>query len=247
MGSFRRDGRGRRGAAASVSSAASFPVQSGSLVARFDASQAGTVTAVANRVSSVTNLTGPTSSAVQATGANQPAYGLTTQNGLNTLDFSGARWLVATLPAGITDLTFQVVVKIGATTVGDHVIAGNASGSVIYDVNGGVIRMVDFTGGGGLPISFADLTVTATSAHVISYRRSGAAWDAWLNSTKSVNGASTTTNAVLASFPIGNDDAASAFETFEGEICELMLYNAALSDSDVLVNQAALKAKWGTP
>jgi hypothetical protein len=236
---------GRRSGAGAASASSSFPAQPGSIVARFDASQAGTVTSAANKASAITNLTGAATSAVQATGAVQPGYGLTTQNSLNTLNCSANAFMVSTIPGSITNFTIQAVIKTGATVAGAQGVFGTATAGVVLQVNTGILRGVDYAVG-PVAVPFSDLAVSANTAYVVTFRRNGTTLDAFLDGTKTVNGSAVSTNALITSWPFGNDDASSVVDPFPGFFGEIYIYNVALSDADVLVNRAGLKAKWGT-
>jgi hypothetical protein len=237
---------GRRSRSGAPSAGSTFPAQPGSILAHFDASQAGTVTSASNKASSITNLTGAATSAVQATGATQPGYGLTTQNALNTLNCSANAFMVSTIPGTVLDFTIQLVIKTGASVAGAQGVCGTAGGGVVLQVNTGILRGVDYAPGSPIAVPFSDLAVSANTAYVATYRRSGLQLDAFLDGTKSVNGAAISSNFLITGWPFGNDDNGGIVDPFPGFFGEIYIYNVALSDADVLVNRAGLKAKWGT-
>jgi hypothetical protein len=242
--SRRASTRGSRRSATS-GPAASFPALPGNLISHFDFSQAGTVTSAANKASAVSNLAGAGSGLSQGVGASQPGYGLTTQNGRNTLDCTGSTFMSGTIPSSVGNFTFQAVIKSGASVAAAYGIGGSDVAAVVYQINAGALRAVDYT---VTPtgMAFSDLTILANTWHVVTYRRTGSTFDAFLDGTKTTNPGTSTATALGTGWLLGTDDP-SNFDPFTGQFGETLLYNVALSDANILANRAALKALWGTP
>jgi hypothetical protein len=228
---------------------ASFP-DSANLTFHFDASVVGEVFAPGGLATSVTNEAGASSALTQASGGLKPAYGTSTQNSLKTLDFSAGKIMNVTLPgsgvASFTDFAFGVAFKTGATVAGLQALGGSATGGVVCRIDAGVLRVVDYTAG-PVALVFTDLTVTANTAHVAVFRRTGSTWEAWLDGVKSAVTGTLTANDIPVVFPIGNDDATTLFgEQWLGYIFEPFMWNHAPTSGNIVSACAGLKTKWAT-
>jgi hypothetical protein len=227
------------------------------LIFGFDASDSTAVWpgASANLMGSVEgirrNYQNGSASDMTSPSTHQPAYGVSTINSRNYLDFSNAvtSYAVCTLPSGITDLTLEAVIKTGVDVSGNYCMFGNAvtgTGPVAMSVVGGVLRLHDYGTGGN--ILFTDLAVSINTTYRVVFRRTGNNWDAWLNATKSTLGASGgVATALSTEFLFATDSSASVTEQFAGGIAEAYLWNVALTDAQITADYTPLKAKWALP
>lgn len=100
----------------------------------FDASNASSITSSSGLVSQWNDLSGNGLHLTQATSANQPTTGVTTQNGLNVINFSTKSMTTANSAASFPIVNFYAVVKSPANA-SNQVIAGvgdNAAGNSPY-------------------------------------------------------------------------------------------------------------------
>jgi hypothetical protein len=220
------------------------------LAYHFDPSNEASVTSGAGVATLIANLDGASSDETPPSGK-EPGYGSTTQNSLKTLDFSGGGSILrVTMPgSGVVataDFAVIFVVKMGALT-GLQALGGNGTGGIVCRIDSGAIKAVDYTAGSPTVTIFTDLTVTANTPHVLAFRRSGTAIEAWLDGVKS---SVTGTVSILeepVGYPVGNDDMATLFgEQFLGFMCEHARWDHATLESDILIAMTSLKAKWAT-
>jgi len=232
-----------------------------------DASDASTITESGGSVSQWDNK-GTLENFTQATSADQPTTGVTTQNGLNVIDFAGdylsgstaSEWKF--LHDGTTYF-FAGVMKVGNTaTPGTNAIFGNDNESTVqrgaqfqfrdtdsyeYEITRGVsqVRAVDLSDNGLMPANTALIASALLNpdAAVAADRI-----DAFVNNTQSTV-ENTLTDAPSTSNPSFNlEIGASGLQRFQlnGFIAELIIVsgaNATEENRQATVNY--LNSKWG--
>jgi hypothetical protein len=218
------------------------------LIYHFDYSISANVTAAAGKVSSVLNSNGSTSALTQTTAGLKPNYGTTTQNSLNTIDYSGGAVMHATMPGSgavaFSNFTRMNVFKMGVTA-GLQTLAGNSAAGYVLRVDNGVLRAVDYADG-STTVIFTDLTVLANTAHVAILRRTGTSIECWLDGVKSSVVGVCGTNAIAVTELTGNDVLGSLAEKFLGQECEDAMWSISESSGNITTASATMKSKWGT-
>lgn len=199
------------------------------------------------------NFQNGSASDLSSPSGHQPAYGAATVNGLNILDFSNAvtSYAIATLQQPFSDLTFEAIVKVGASVAGDSTIVANVSAADALNfalfISAGNLRIRDFTT--STNVVFSDIPLSINTTYRIVVRRTGNIWDAWRNNTKSTLGASAgAATAVFAKLLLGADSFLSVTEQFAGGYGEAYLWQKAITDAQIASDYTStLKAKWGLP
>jgi hypothetical protein len=183
------------------------------------------------------DLSGAGNHAVQATAGKRPLLKLNIQNGRPVLRFDATDdFLQATLVSTLTvPYTGFLVGKTTSVARGDAFYDGHAAVQNLFDSDGTHYRMVS---GGSITGPNMD-----TSFHTCTTLWNGA------SSVLRIDGAETTGNpgtpslskltlgirGDLASLPLG------------GDLGEVIFYTGALSAGDMVLVEAYLKARWGTP
>lgn len=182
----------------------------------------------------------------QGTASRQPSRN-GSQNSRTTVvnDGSNDAMQTASLVGG-SSFTWHVVCPPSSGTQ-DYLLLHEGSGQMAiiskYDPGSGV-KSYEFYGstGGRCTIGAG----SETGWHVITVRRNGTAIDTRIdgsasNSTTLGSNSNTSSAYTLgAADLVGTGSAATAFGT-------VLIYNSYLSDSDCGINEAGLKARWGTP
>ena len=207
---------------------------------------------------------GNSRNALQADGTKKPLLKLAIQNGRNVVRFDATNDLLslsATVLA-FSSCSYFVVWKpfIAATTTGGsgHLFGGNNYGVYTGGNFGGALadeRIVfpsdaisanPFYGEctEDVSVSYHLFTITFSRADLAEpfFRRNGAAKT--LLSSGTASGIDWETNGNLCLKDIGNKTGEVCKEK---EIAELLAYDSSLSNSDILLVETYLKAKWGTP
>ena len=226
----------------------------------YDASVSSSITSASNLVSQWNDLSGNGGHLTQATGALQPTTNTTTQNGLNVL-VSTADVMNATVSITSNAFTFFIVAnKTGAGTASNVYTRlmslrittnndfNNTDGAtLIYSPDAGIFGTANKVGtyrNSASPTSIAGI-YNQSNIHV--FRLDGANVKQWFNATTATG---TTSATPMNSNQLGMFGAAATGGVdgfLNGNIAEVLLYNAVLSDTDVATNNAYLKTKWGTP
>lgn len=211
------------------------------LVAWYDASNAGSITASGSpaHVSQWNDLSGNGYHLTQATGARQPTTGVGTINGLNRLDFDGG------------DILDRVTTPSTSTPVTVAYVAGIVSLPAFY-------RVYDGGSAGNRPLSYANASDTnwviqvstaADTGHAIAagnflwvHTFNGAASTFHENGTQ-YGGALAAGTGAFAGLTIGGDSGASA--PFTGAVTEFIVYDSALGATDRGNLTTYLHDKWG--
>jgi hypothetical protein len=225
-----------------VASGQNFPLSLAPVV-WLDAADTSTITASGSpsKVSQWNDKSGNGRNVAQATGANQPTTGATTQNSLNVLDFDGGDVLTRAsvtinqpytvaqvwrytsgVGAGITTVTLSLA-ELGA-------YAGYIGDSQYRMFNGTVVNSA---------------AIADTSVHQITTVHNTTASSVRLDGTLVAGPANAgSTNGSRINVGAANSTGTAAFTGF---IAEILVFPVALSASELTDVETYLKNKWGTP
>jgi hypothetical protein len=218
------------------------PTRLPNLIFWIDASQASTVNVDGGRVAAITDLSTNAYTVQQLTTANRPAYLTAAKNGLNAMGFTGAsnHFLNVTTNAIPNSHTVFSVFRRGTSGVNSLPLGGTTpypflwfSDNVVYQ------RSSDnFTShGSSTNTGWFYVTTRRTGTTQMRVRRNGATLSDVTTGTGITNPASDNWSAI---------GRASAFNyNTTGDIAEVVVYNRALSDEEVLQIENYLATKWG--
>jgi hypothetical protein len=236
----------------------------------YDASDTSTITQSGGAVSQWADKSVNALNLVQATTAKKPISGTRTQNGKNMLDYDGsddvltsnasaATWKFLTDSSGTTFFMAIVcdvnAVAWGMTDVSNSSVANNPTYALTANSNrtGYFGKGSDNPSGYNWFVSSTTETFTDNTAQtwtVVSDPTNGTAANrlkiyknSTLDTSANVQTASSATGNPAVPLSLGGYNLYSS--SFNGGICEVLIYNSVLSATDVSNNQAYLKAKWG--
>jgi hypothetical protein len=215
----------------------------------YDATSGGSLVAADGGVARWEDKSGNARHATQSTSANRPARKTAVQGGKDVLRFDGTNDFFS-LPSLTTTSSYDSFFVFRRTSQGIHSIAlgqgGAASGNysawwfsdnVLYESS--TNNSLDFTTHGSastLTGSFLIVT-TRTATTSIATRRNGSAL-------ATVSSGTGVTNAAGGSWSaVGRGDGNNV--THNGDICEIIIYNSALSATDREAVEDYLIDKWG--
>lgn len=228
------------------------PGELSSLVAWYDANSIAL--ADADPVASWTPRYG--SALVQTASSKKPLYKTNIQNGGPVVRFDGTddyMTVVNPLLGATSWSVFAVFAKADATTATDRTLVDiNGTG-----VNGSIWFEATSTSGGRVQYSYGTGSAL-TDVHVLSVNTAFHQWSVVDTNTSAgklyedggtaVTGASNASHTVSqANMRVGAQASATAQRFGQIDLAELIVYSAALNDTDRGNVQAYLKAKWGTP
>lgn len=215
-----------------------------SLVLWLDASDSSTITEVAGAVSQWDDKSANGNDALQGTGSKQPTTNATAQNGKNVLNFDNGDTLelpsaLYSIPNGNNTL---FVVGLHTSSVNDHYISMTEGGASRYyyrtDIDGDRIFAISRNNDANAVVA----PITADAFHIGTFFRAGA------TQSLSIDAATPVTNSFGLNEPgvdaafIGADEGAGGFLT--GSIAEIILYNRALSTTEIRDINRYLATKW---
>lgn len=221
------------------------PASIASLAVWLDPSDAATLTTVDGKVSQIADKSGHGRHVAQATDTLRPLTGtlngktaLSYTDGLQALEWAG----VAAAPLGTT----QTVLMVTTTTA-------NGSGTYLLNTTNGT----DLSSSLALIANFASrafefisegvrftIAETGSGHHVVGYRRDGTAHQGRYDGAASGSGTGSTNRNTYA-YRLGGYLA--NVNGHMGKIGEVLMFDTALSPTDLAAAEAYLKAKWGTP
>jgi hypothetical protein len=235
----------------------------------YDASDTATITVSGSNVTQWNDKSANALNLVQATSTKQPLSGTRTQNGKNMIDFDGTDDV---LYSGASAATWKFLTDATGSSVFMMIYAdSDAAGWTLCDVSDGAVANVPsytwyknpndsgyFGKGSDNPSGYNWFT----SGTSISFTGNTAQqWNVISNPTASAadrmlifkNGtANTNTNAQTATsststpnHPLYLGGYKSYNESFNGGICEVLIYDSILNSTDRANNEAYLAAKWG--
>lgn len=214
----------------------------------YDISDAATVTKDgANAVSAWNDKSGNARHFLQATGSAQPIWVSNQYNGRPTLRFDGGSDFMAVTTnwmSGIAAFTIFAVVQTDVVAANNCILTGSSQDRFQQTNSGAGVTQYNFAGGGSTTYPTTD-----TALHVRAVQFNGALAQAlrcsgWLDGVAQavVNAALPATTGANTNIRLGRFTTASAF--WNGDICELMLYNRALTTTEVGVINGVLLDKW---
>lgn len=247
------------GITASQLSAGGLPVTA-NLYRWYDASVASSITSSGGLVSQWNDLSGNAGHLTQATSTYQPTTGTTTQNGKNVLACSVSK-MINTISITSNSLTVFVVFNKASAGTGNHTYTRWNSFWNTADPTGDYGNLNGIMGyassqnlGGGFAPSFGayrnntDLASQSYSygSYATAMRLNGTAVKTWYNgNTATGTTSSTSLNATrFTAFTASDQVSANGDGFLNGWIAEIVIYNAALSDSDATTVLNYLKTKW---
>jgi hypothetical protein len=175
-------------------------------------------------------------------GAIGPTYKTAIQNGLPVARFDGVDDVLNQTPIAWTNLTVFIVVKVPADPAAVQEDTGlwqmSTGSSTHYPFTDGVV----YDGAGSdTRKTVGDLTPSLAAFRLYEVRSTSGEWTAWLDGsqvfTTGTNTVATPTDMRLGENGLGNQ--------FEGDIGEMLVYDAALSDTDREAVETYLADKWG--
>lgn len=226
----------------------------------YDASDTSTITNVSGKASAIADKGTSGDDLTQATDANRPLTGSTTQNGLNTLDYSAGSKSLYNLTPATAQITVQFLVgylsaPLNYLTSGkclisfDGVNAGRESvflGSITGAYTDEVIS--HFSLASNVKLAYGDITATiAAGVHIVAIRSTNSVCEIRLNGGSDLLNrlnVSTRTPNVLSDIFL---NCASTTGSFLGwpEFCEYRGFSEDITDEQINAHGAALATKWG--
>jgi hypothetical protein len=200
-----------------------------------DSSDASTITQSSGSVSQWNDKSGNNNNAVQATGSLQPTYPGTSFNGLSTVSFNGNGYLGIT-PITLTNCTVFIVAgstdssgnPFLASLLDGNVYIGNYSGSFYFS----------FDEGPSVPF-------TATASARNFWGLSNVALN---TSTANVGTSATASYGSSLSGSISDIGGRRAYVDFvTAKMGEVLIYDTALTSTQITQVLTYLSGKWGTP
>jgi hypothetical protein len=224
------------------------------LLAWWDAADESTVTLNGGNVSRLSDKSGNGLHLTQTTATNQPAYSRNAINGRNAMTWSTTNHRLTNSSITVAAPTVFSVFRVRA-----GYSPALAKGPIVWDTLPGGNRFVhyvrensstilDFGREDGIAskvashnISFGTTVVTACVALPVGH---------WLFSGGVRRGAATAGANGFGGISVGNlrglPNPGAPNYNFDGQICEIIVYSAALSDAQRLGVERYLAAKWGT-
>jgi hypothetical protein len=204
-----------------------------------DASDASSVTLDgSNNVEQWNDKSGNARHATQATALLRPAYSTAAVNSLNAVTFNGTSHRVATGSFSVSQ-PYTLCVVISSTN--------NGSFRVMFESSSPRMSLFSQSGtslfyNAGSDIS-GSVTISTNVARLITGVFAGASSSLRFDKS-AVSTTSPGTNAIGGGCTIGSTP--SGTFPFAGSICEILLYNTALSGTDLTNVESYLSSRWGT-
>lgn len=200
-------------------------------------------------VSSWVDQSGKSNSATQGTGAQQPTSTAAQLNGNNTLLFVGASTQNLVIPAAIYtvpngDNTLVVVAKSTSTTAQQRIISMASTGTTNYALEytsgASTVGFQSRNVSGGMIVSSV---ITRTNYNIFCGFKSGTTQSISVNNGAAQTNSLGVNSATINSALIGSNAALTV--PLDGGIAELLIYNRALSSSEIIAINQYLSQKWG--
>jgi hypothetical protein len=229
-----------------VASSGWTPAALPSLVAWWDASNAGSITASAGLVSQWNDLSGAANH-LTASGARRPTTGVDTVNSLNAMKFSGAQSMASALSSmGVSaERSWLAVIKMPSLTGSQTVVGASSAGGTAWNCSGGLqnLNAMDVAAIGASSTNVG----SGAAVQIGVLRHNTTTWAFRLNGVadgSGTSGANTFGFTVL----VGSETLVNVDPFFfTGDICELIGCDVVLGSTDLANAEAYLKAKWATP
>lgn len=212
-----------------------------------DASDATSITHIANAVTQWNDKSGNSRHATQGTALNRPVTNTTTVNGLNSIDFDGTNHALA-LPSyfdnlSTKDYTIYITFRPDTTTGTDSLFASEAAGN-------GLAMYYTSTNFRGVSTAFATISdeaslATTIAPHIAMLRKNATEFrmfrDGMFGSSKVPSGGFTATFGTW----LGASNNGSFNSLMDGRMCEVLIYEATHTEAQVNSVQNYLGSKWG--
>lgn len=213
-----------------------------------DASDTSTITETAGLVSQWDDKSGHINHATQSTGSYQPITGARTVNGLNAIDLDGTSDHFI-LPSSLYSIpaannTVFIAYQSDSLTRDQRILTGElSSGSrwyIRHDANSS-----KFSVGNSNPYSGAARASIAKDAaqHSGLLYRNGTEIYGYYDDTKTATG--TANDVTLDGLYLGSGPGGASLH-FDGLLCEIIMFNKALSNAELNQVGNYLSTKWGT-
>jgi hypothetical protein len=243
------------------------PTDIANLKAWYDASDTATITVSGTAVTQWNDKSGNAYNLTQGTSSLRPQSNTRTQNGLNAIDFDGSNDVLSAATA--SNWTFlsntsgaTVFVTVFADTASDaRYLWSTFGGSFGYVGSYGSVLGNDNTsigsavGNGALaamyletstPVATDNTAFTITAQYNLGATASQRGFLAKNGGTQvNNNTASDTASASAPQTPLGVGGLPSFSESWDGLLCEMIIYNAVLNATDRGKVETYLAAKWG--
>lgn len=211
------------------------------LVAWYDASNAASITASGSpaHVSQWNDLSGNGYHLTQGSGANQPATGVATQNGLNRFDFDGSDVLMSvSTPTTPTPCTVVLVWALTALPAFYRPYDGGSAGNrpLLYANAGDTAYVMQ-----AATAADTGRAITGGVALIHFNVFNGASSEFWENGTQ-YGGALSTGSGAFAGLSIGSDSGLTS--AFTGAMFEFLVYSHALTSTERTNLNDYLRTKW---
>lgn len=207
-------------------------------------------------VSAINNKADPRNPFIQATSGNQPLTGVSTMAGKNVLTFDGTNdylscnALASVFTGNDTPVSvFAVHKPTNTSPIGPTIwSAGNSANSVglfMHDnsTNFNASRIVK-RDNASAAVFASTAVIPANTPTIMSMSCAGTTLKAWKNGTLFYNGAFNVGTVTFDRFTIGARPNPPDY-FYVGDIAEIIIYNRALSDSEVASIEDYLGNKWG--
>jgi hypothetical protein len=223
----------------------------------FDATSGGTLVSADGAVARWEDKSGNGRHATQATSGSRPLRRAAGVNGLGALDFDGTNdWLStsASVFSDLTSLSWFAVVKNDDSGANNRAVFGdrvNGDDGGLFFTKIGTSNILYSRGSvdASTRVDVSEAVSFPTTPMMASMVTTSSTGTARRNGVSA--GTNTTTTASVAyinATAIGNSLASNGQPStlwWDGLVCELVIYNAALSDADRSAIESYLMAKWG--
>lgn len=209
------------------------------LLAWFQADNAGSITSSGGAVSQWNDLSGGGNHLAQATGANQPTTGTRTINGRNVIDFDGTNdYMAVTMTSDATPYTIIFVGRLDTTASQQNIIDGSGSSNraVLLCSNSAKYGMY------GAALRSSTVTPSTTNAEIVIGIFNGSSSVMYVDGGASVASGDPFEGAYVGLTVGSRYDGAV---NFNGIIGEVLIYNSALSSTDLNSIGDYLATRWG--
>lgn len=214
-----------------------------------DANDAATITHAAGAVSRWNDKSGNAYHATQGTGTNQPITNTRTINSKNVLDFDGSNDYML-LPSGLYSIPasdntlFAVAATDNIATVNQHIFSGANGGAGRHRmlINASTTNNVNYSNS-ATGVAATKTITTDTNPHIVLGHCATTTGSLYYDGGTATT--ATTSNVTLTAIRIGSF-AGGVTSLLNGIIAEVIIYNSALSTTDLNRVGNYLKSKWGT-
>jgi len=220
------------------------PASLPNLVAWYDASNAGSITASGGKVSQWSDLSGANNHFTQATGGNQPSTGVATINSLNAIHFDGETWFMQSpLPANPAASSYFAAMQFNSIAGTQDLISwdnNSFDGGLEWQIASGTWTL----NRGNTGLIGTGTTGADTSAHVTGITRvDGGSYAFYLDGASNGSGTQAGTWPHTMATRIGS----GSTPKLVADVGELVICSSVLSGADITNLCSYLKTKWGTP